>query len=266
MSIEIYQVDAFASEPFKGNPAAVCPLEAPRDEEWMQKVAAEMNLSETAFVVPREDSFDLRWFTPTTEVALCGHATLASSHVLWETERLEAGEPARFNTKSGRLAANKRPDGIEIDLPLISISECDPPAEVLEALRIEPGYCGATETSPDLHYLMEVHSEDAVRNLKPDFGLLGGIDAGVIVTAPSSGAGCDFVSRFFASYWGIDEDPVTGAAHCSLVPFWSQRLGKVEVMGFQASARGGYVKGRVKGDRVALLGQAVTVLRGRLLA
>jgi PhzF family phenazine biosynthesis protein len=268
MSVKIFQVDAFTSEPFKGNPAAVCLLDTARDEAWMQRVAAEMNLSETAFPVPKGGTFDLRWFTPTIEVPLCGHATLATSHILWETKRLREDEPAKFDTESGRLVAKKTPDGIEMDLPLIPQSESEPPEGLLKALGIQPIYCGATEERREGEgaFLLEVASEDTVRNLEPDFGLLGKVPAGVMVTARSTTASCDFVSRFFIPYWGIDEDPVTGAAHCTLVPFWSQKLGKPEVMGYQASLRGGYVKGRVAGDRVTLVGKAVTVLRGDLEA
>jgi PhzF family phenazine biosynthesis protein len=268
MGVKIFQVDAFTSEPFRGNPAAVCLLDSSRDETWMQRVAAEMNLSETAFPVPKEGSFDLRWFTPTIEVPLCGHATLATSHILWETKRLEADEPANFHTKSGRLVAKKTSDGIEMNLPSIPQSESEPPERLLKALGIEPIYCGATEERPqgDRDFLLVVHSERVVRDLEPNFGLLKEVPAGVMVTARSETASCDFVSRYFVPYWGIDEDPVTGAAHCTLIPFWSQKLGRPEVMGYQASRRGGYVKGRVVGDRVALVGKAVTVLRGELVA
>jgi PhzF family phenazine biosynthesis protein len=266
MSVPIYQVDAFTSEPFKGNPAAVCLLESTRPEGWMQNVAAEMNLSETAFLVPEEDGFALRWFTPTVEVPLCGHATLASAHVLWETGRVRHDEAAGFYTKSGRLQATRSDAGIEINLPSIGQEEAEPPANAVKAVGVHPRYCGRTKerSGGDIDFFFVLDSESQVRRLEPDFNALKSLEAGLIATAPADPGSCDFVSRYFAPFWGIDEDPVTGAAHCSLVPFWSQKLDKSEVLGYQASARGGYVQGRVLGDRVALVGQAVTVFRGEL--
>ncbi|HUU84833.1 MAG TPA: PhzF family phenazine biosynthesis protein [Phycisphaerae bacterium] len=265
MTTPLIQVDAFTSEPFGGNPAAVCVLREEAAEAWMQSIATEMNLSETAFVVPRgPNDFGLRWFTPTVEVPLCGHATLASAHALWEEKLASPDEPITFHTQSGRLTAGRESDWICLDFPALPVEECTLPLGITEALGARP--LGVYRDS--FHkYLVEVGSEDVVRNLQPDPAkLLGaGMDA-CIVTAPSDSGACDFVSRFFAPGLGIDEDPVTGAAHCTLTPFWSQRLGKTELVGHQVSKRGGVVKVRARGDRVDLLGQAVTVMRGRIMA
>ena len=262
MSLKITQVDAFTDQPFRGNPAAVCVLPAARDEGWMQAVAREMNLSETAFLVAHADGYDLRWFTPTVEVDLCGHATLASAHVLWESGQLPAEAQARFHTRSGLLTAQRRGDWIELDFPARPATElASPPAEVLRALGVEPVFAGRTKDD----YLIEVRDEETVRQASPDFSQLKRADLrGAIVTARATSAGYDFVSRFFAPGAGIDEDPVTGMAHCSLGPYWRGRLGKDEFTAYQASARGGTVRVRVGGDRVYLGGQAVTVLRGEL--
>jgi PhzF family phenazine biosynthesis protein len=259
----IVQVDAFTSEPFKGNPAAVCVLEAERDAAWMQRVASEMNLAETAFLRPREDGFGLRWFTPAVEVDLCGHATLASAHVLWESGRLAAGQTARFHTKSGLLTAVRVGDWIELDFPSTPEESVEAPPGLIEALGAPPRYVGKSR----FDYLVELDSEAAVARLRPDFGALGAISArGVIATARSADPGFDFVSRFFAPASGINEDPVTGSSHCCLAPFWSRLLGKSTFLARQISARGGVLKIRLDGDRVRLGGQAVTVLRGELLA
>jgi predicted PhzF superfamily epimerase YddE/YHI9 len=267
MEIPILQVDAFTAEAFKGNPAAVCLLDRSRPDEWMQRVAAEMNLSETAFVVPRsirKDGFDLRWFTPEVEVPLCGHATLASAHALWETGKLVAGEEARFYTQSGWLIARRAGAKIELDFPSLPVHEATLPDGIREALGVKPRYIG--RDSNERNYLLELENEEAVRGLRPNFeSLRKNAASGVIVTARASTAPYDFVSRFFASYAGIDEDPVTGSAHCSLAPYWAERLGKSEMVGYQASARGGTVGVRLSGDRVLLSGEAVTVLRGSLL-
>ncbi len=261
--LPLYQVDAFTERPFSGNPAAVCLLESPAEEEWMQQVAAEMNLSETAFVVPHEEGFGLRWFTPTTEVPLCGHASLASAHVLWEAGRLEPQRGARFHTRSGVLEARREGDRIALDLPASRVAACAPPRPEAEALGVSPLRCFETLEHPG--YLLELGSEAEVREARPDFDQLRRIARGeLIVTARGAGE-FDFVSRFFAVHAGIDEDPVTGAAHCVLVPFWSARLDKEDLVGFQASARGGVVRGRVRGERVELRGSAVTVFRGALL-
>ncbi|MEP7270685.1 MAG: PhzF family phenazine biosynthesis protein [Acidobacteriota bacterium] len=267
MAVPIYQVDAFTSVPFKGNPAAVCLLEYPQPEDWMQNIAAEMNLAETAFVLPREGAFDLRWFTPTVEVPLCGHATLAGAHILWETETLPATEPARFHTLSGLLTATKSGEQIELDFPAISNEPASMTDEIRSALGVEPRVVRITHTKgrKDPNYLLELESEDVVRGLMPDFNILRKwVAAGIIITARSSSSEVDFVSRYFAANVGIDEDPVTGSAHCVLAPYWSEILGKAEMIGYQASARGGLVGVRMGGDRVYLSGEAVTILRGVL--
>ena len=258
----LLQIDAFTSQAFKGNPAAVCLLDRERDDAWMQNVAAEMNLSETAFLVPRDDCFSLRWFTPAIEVALCGHATLASAHALWEEGVLATGATARFHTKSGLLTAARADDWIELDFPATLEQPSDPPPALLESLGVtDPVYVGRNK----FDYLVEVRSEEIVRMLDPDHARLRSFPVrGVIVTSRSSDPQFDFVSRFFAPGSGIDEDPVTGSAHCCLAPYWSARLGKEEMLAFQASKRGGVVRVRLAGDRVKLGGRAVTVFRGSL--
>ena len=261
MGLTIVQVDAFTDRLFGGNPAAVCLLPSPRDESWLQAVAREMNLSETAFVAPATDGFDLRWFTPTVEVDLCGHATLASAHVLWELGKLEPDTPARFHTRSGMLCASRQEAWIELDFPAIREEPAEAPAGLASALGVQARYVGRNQ----FDYLVEVESEAVVRGLRPDFGALCAIPArGVMVTSRGDSPTYDFVSRFFGPASGIDEDPVTGSAHCCLGPFWGARLGKHELIGYQASARGGIVRVRLGGDRVYLGGQAVTVLRGEL--
>lgn len=268
LDLDLYQVDAFTDRPFGGNPAAVCLLPGPRDAEWMQLVAREMNLSETAFVHPVEEgSWSLRWFTPAVEVELCGHATLASAHVLWEAGLIAADAPARFHTLSGLLTAERRADGeIELDFPARTAEPVEAPPGLVEALGAAPRFVGRSRYD----YLLEVESEDAVRAVVPDHGRLRTLPVrGVIVTALGKAAAAgsyDFVSRFFAPGAGVDEDPVTGSAHCTLGPYWQGRLGKSEFSAWQASARGGAVRVRVVGERVKLGGRAVTVLRGRLLA
>jgi len=262
MSLSIIQVDAFTNRPFAGNPAAVCVLPAPRDDAWMQKVALEMNLSETAFLVREGDRFHLRWFPPALEVALCGHATLASAHALWECGHLKPGEQARFRTLSGMLTADQRGEWIEMDFPLKADEPADAPPHLSEALGAELKYVGKN----NFDYIAEVESEAVLRGLKPNHSLLSELGVrGVIVTARSETRDFDFVSRFFAPGSGINEDPVTGSAHCCLAPYWAKRLGKTEFLAYQASARGGVVRVRLNGDRVILGGQAVTVLRGELL-
>jgi PhzF family phenazine biosynthesis protein len=263
MSLDLFQVDAFTDRPFVGNPAAVCLLEEPRDAGWMQDVAREMNLSETAFLEPLGDGFGLRWFTPAVEVQLCGHATLASAHVLWETGTLEPAATARFHTLSGLLTAERQGDWIELDFPARPAEEAPPPAGLTEAFAAAPVFVARSRYD----FLLELGSEEAVRTAAPDPRKLAALGVrGVVITARSSAAPFDFVSRFFAPGSGIDEDPVTGSAHCTLGPYWAPRLGKEEFLAYQASARGGVVKVRLVGDRVKLGGQAVTVLRGRLAA
>jgi len=261
MGIRAFKVDSFTAEPFSGNPAGVCLLTEPRDERWMQAMAREMNLSETAFLLREGDGFRLRWFTPAVEVELCGHATLASAHVLWEEGVLAPSETARFATRSGELRASRSGDLIELDFPTKPEHPAEPPENLLEALRVKPLYLGRNV----FDYLLLLDSEEAVRAVSPDFALLRTVTVrGVIVTAPSARPEFDFVSRFFAPAVGVDEDPVTGSAHCCLGPFWAVRLGKSELVGHQVSARGGVVNVRVAGERVFLGGRAVTVLRGEL--
>src|SRR3989454_4291488 len=262
MGLAIIQVDAFTDKPFAGNPAAVCILPAPHDEGWMQHVAQEMNLSETAFLVRQNDGYDLRWFTPAVEVALCGHATVASAYVLWEDHHLAPDQQARFHTKSGLLTAERWDGWIELDSPATPATPAEPPPGLVEALGVQPRSVGRSR----FDYLLEVESEAAVRRAAPDFTALARVDArGVIVTSRASTAGFDFVSRFFAPRAGVPEDPVTGSAHCCLAPYWSARFGRQEMTGCQLSARGGVVHVKLQGDRVLLSGHAVTVWRGTLL-
>jgi len=258
----IFQIDSFTERPFAGNPAAVCLLEKAPEDSWMQAVAREMNLSETAYLLPQDGGFGLRWFTPTREVDLCGHATLASAHFLWEQGHLAAGRVARVHTRSGPLTAEKKGNWIEMDFPATPPAP-DSSREVLEsALGIKAGYVGRST----FDYLVEAGCEEAVRAVRPDFAALRLLNGrGVIVTSRAAGSGYDFVSRFFGPAFGIDEDPVTGSAHSCLGPFWKDRLGRDNLIGFQASARGGFVRTRCVGDRVMISGQAVTVLRGELV-
>jgi PhzF family phenazine biosynthesis protein len=260
MPVPLYQVDGFTSKPFAGNPAAVCLLDEPAAEEWMQNVAAEMNLSETAFVVDRGDPLELRWFTPSVEVALCGHATLASAHVPWESGRRLPSEDIRFQTRSGELICRRSGDRIEMDFPATPAEAHEPPAGLIEGLGVAPVWTGRNRAD----YLIELKSEEAVRAASPDFRGLSRLPVrGVIVTARCGGGPYDFVSRFFAPGSGIDEDPVTGSAHCTLAPYWGAKLDRTELTSYQASARGGEVQVRLAGDRVRLLGRAATVLAGR---
>lgn len=254
-------VDAFADRPFAGNPAAVCILEQPAHVRWMQLVAREMNVSETAFLNPEGAAFRLRWFTPTLEVDLCGHATLASAHALWESGRLPSGATANFLTRSGALTAHRDGDLVALDFPALPAQPCEPMPELLAALGASARYTGMDK----FDHLVEVESESVVRNLQPDFEKLASIPIrGVIVTSRSDDPAFDFVSRFFAPASGIREDPVTGSAHCCLGPYWGERLGKSKLVGRQLSARGGVVQVELQGDRVRLGGRAITVLRGEL--
>lgn len=266
----IYQVDAFADAPFSGNPAAVCILHQAMEDAWMQRVAQEMNLSETAFLVPQGGEFQLRWFTPAAEVELCGHATLASAHVLWEAGYLYPGEAAIFHTLSGVLTATREEDRIVLDFPAVEVTATTPPPGLVEALGVEPVAVGKNK----FDYLIEVTDAATVRGLAPDFGALARIPArGIIVTAQAEPSGpaeqseahYDFISRFFGPAVGVNEDPVTGSAHCALGPYWRSKLGKDEFLAWQASPRGGAVHVQVQGDRVLLGGRAVTVLRGELV-
>lgn len=262
MAQTIYQVDAFTQKPFAGNPAAVCLLQEAAGEQWMQNLAREMNLSETAFVVSRDGDFDLRWFTPAVEVNLCGHATLASAHILWETGVLDPNTEARFHTKSGLLTATQAGDLIQLDFPATPANPIDGASELVDALGAGPIWIGRN----DMDFLVEVESENVVENVTPDFGALRKASVrGVIITSPTTREGIDFVSRFFAPGAGIDEDPVTGSAHCTLAPYWAAKLGKQKMTGYQASARGGVVRVQTSGDRVLLGGHAVTVMKAELL-
>jgi len=261
MGIAITQVDAFTSQPFAGNPAAVCILSKAPEEQWMRDVAREMNLSETAFLVPQDGGYNLRWLTPEVEVDLCGHATLAAAHVLWEEDHLAAAQ-ARFHTRSGVLLAERKGDWIEMDFPAKREEAAEPPADLAGALGLTPVYVGRNQ----FDYLVEVESAAALRGARPDHGVLRKLPVrGIIVTARSDTPEYDFISRFFAPGSGIDEDPVTGSSHACLGPYWNKRLGQTEFVAYQASARGGVVRVRCAGDRVFLGGQAVTVLRGELL-
>jgi predicted PhzF superfamily epimerase YddE/YHI9 len=256
-------VDAFADRPFAGNPAGVCLMREPADPEWMQLVARELNLSETAFLSPEGDAFRLRWFTPTVEVDLCGHATLATAHLLWELGRLAPTDEPLFHTRSGLLSACRADGRILLDFPALPDQPCEPPAGLVKALGAPARYTGKNA----FDYLAELESEAAVRELRPNLARLAALSArGVIVTARSDDPAFDFVSRFFAPGAGIPEDPVTGSAHCCLGPYWTDRLGKTELTGHQVSARGGTVQVQVRGDRVRLGGHAITVWRGELLA
>ena len=258
----LFHVDAFASAAFRGNPAAVCLLSATRPTPWLQSVAAEMNLSETAFVQATARGFRLRWFTPTVEVDLCGHATLAAAHVLWTEGLAPGGATLRFATRSGELTAVRRGGAIELDFPSRAAVPCRTPAGLAKALGAAPRH--VARNSDD--YLVELRDEAAVRGLEPDLAALAKLPVrGVIVTAAAR-RGFDFVSRFFGPRVGGPEDPVTGSAHCALGPFWAARLGRTTLRGFQVSARGGAVEIELRGDRALLRGDAVTVVRGQLLA
>jgi predicted PhzF superfamily epimerase YddE/YHI9 len=271
MPRRIFGVDAFTAVPFSGNPAAVCLLEPDSsavewpDEAWMQALAAEMNLSETAFVVPSDDAFGLRWFTPTSEVQLCGHATLASTHVLWETGTVRQDVPVKFGTRwKGPLVATHTGDAIALDFPAAPSTPVPEPDGLSAALGV-PLRAVARN---DLHHLVEVADASVVRSIAPDFAALREVDVeAVVVTAASDDGEYDFVSRYFAPRHGIDEDPVTGSAHTSLGPYWAAKLNKRDLVGYQASARGGEVRVSLPesdATRVTLGGHAVTVWRGEL--
>jgi PhzF family phenazine biosynthesis protein len=261
MSISLFHVDAFTERPFAGNPAAVCLLQEPVNADWMQAFAAEMNLSETAFLLPDGEQYRLRWFTPGVEVDLCGHATLASAHVLWSEGMVPKEQAIEFNSKSGLLTATVRDSRIELDFPLEPAREVEINDQLANALGVRPRCMGQNR----MDYLVELESAAAVRDVTPDFPALGQFDVrGVIVTARCDSPDYDFVSRFFAPAAGVDEDPVTGSAHCCLAEFWQRRLGKTEMIGYQASHRGGVVHVRVSGERAILGGHAVTIAAGQL--
>lgn len=271
MRIPLFQIDAFAEGPFTGNPAAVCLMEGEAPDGWLQALAAENNLSETAYCwrlapqPPEGPAFRLRWFTPVSEVDLCGHATLATAHALWSAGWLPAGETARFDTLSGRLEARQLDGGwIALDFPALPVEPTEPPAGLLEAIGVDrPLFVGRNRQD----VLIELPDEAAVRAVAPDMKALARISTrGTIVTAPAGErTEADFVSRFFAPAEGIDEDPVTGSAHCGLGPYWSAKLGRTDLVGWQASRRGGTVRVRVAGERVQLSGRAVTVIEGQVV-
>lgn len=264
MGQSIIQVDAFTAEPFRGNPAAVCVLPEPQEDRWLQSVAQEMNLSETAFILKQELQYQLRWFTPTTEVPLCGHATLASAHVLWTEGYADTSQELQFQTQSGRLTARLQGDWIELNFPVNRSQDIPPITKLGDALGIPI----KTFSYNSLGYLVEVATAEQVSQLQPNFNLLGQLPiSNVIVTSKAAAdTEYDFVSRFFAPRLGIEEDPVTGAAHCCLAPYWRDRLQKDSMLAYQASRRGGVVKINYDGgERVTLAGQAVTVMRGELL-
>jgi len=264
-ALPILQVDAFCDRPFGGNPAAVCVLHEPKPESWMRRLAAEMNLSETAFAIHQEDGYHLRWFTPTTEVDLCGHATLATAYVLWTEGYLAINQPAEFMTRSGKLTARFDNDWIDLDFPAAPTHPIPAPDGLAEALGCPTANAEYNESLD--FWLVALDDEAAVRELKPLFTRLKSIiPRGIIVTAKSESSDYDFVSRFFAPSLGIDEDPVTGSAHCCLGPYWSGKLGKTALVGYQASKRGGIVKVEVQEERVKLSGKAITVLKGELNA
>jgi len=255
MGLIIYQVDAFADMPFTGNPAGVCIMGGPAERGWMQSVARETGLAETAFLYPEHDYYRLRWFSPAIEVDLCGHATLASAHVLWETGALEPDKEARFDTRSGLLTARRNEGRIELNFPREEAQEAPLPDYLTDALGVNPKYVGKNR----FDYLLELGSEAQMRLLSK------APCRGFIVTSISDSTEYDFISRFFAPSAGIDEDPVTGSAHCCLGPYWEKRLGKSEFNAYQASDRGGEVYVSVRGDRVILGGNAVTVLKCELV-
>lgn len=265
MNIPFFLVDAFVTrEPFSGNPAGICLLPGRMDRPWMQLLAAEINQAETAFLYPQNDGFHLQWFTPKMEVALCGHGTLASAHILWQEGILKKGEEARFYTQSGLLKASQKGDLIELDFPAKPTVLCEKPKGLEECLGTKVLSLGLTGTL----YLAELSSDQAVRNVKPDFKLMESFLNpqlhGVIITAASDDPAYDFVSRFFAPLAGIPEDPVTGSAHCCLGPFWQSHLHKNSFSAFQASQRSGALQVRCEGDRVFLGGKALTVIQGKL--
>ncbi|MEW6144857.1 MAG: PhzF family phenazine biosynthesis protein [Thermodesulfobacteriota bacterium] len=261
MAIEIYKADAFTDRPFGGNPAGVCLLPGPADAEWMQKVAREMNVSETAFLYADKGGYNLRWFTPAVEVEICGHATLASAHILWESGLVPRGQGIEFYTLSGTLTAVMNGDMIELDFPSEPEKQADAPPALIESLGVKPLYVGRNR----LDYLVEVGTAEEVRAIKPDFQLLGTIPVrGVIVTSSSDIPEYDFVARFFGPASGINEDPATGSAYCCLGPYWERKLGKSEFLAYQASDRGGVIGVRVLGERVKLLGKAVTIFKGQM--
>ncbi len=266
--MKIFQVDSFTDRPFKGNPAGVCLLENKQAESWMQNIAMEMNLSETAFLIKSNEGFNLRWFTPKIEVPLCGHATLASAHILWEEGILEEKKLGRFYTKSGELVCEKVDNWIEMAFPSRQVRRVETSESLMNALKLTGREMKLYryDGNGEILYLVEVASDRIVKELSPDFERLKSEDAkAVMITARSSSKEYDFVSRFFAPSLGVDEDPVTGSAHCYLAPYWGKKLNKNELIGYQTSKRGGVVKCELRGEKVIIKGQAVTVLKGELV-
>jgi PhzF family phenazine biosynthesis protein len=264
MGLKIYQVDAFTDKPFGGNPAGVCMLESELPAKWMQSFAAEMNLAETAFLLPEEGGYHLRWFTPKVEVDLCGHATLGASHVLWEQGYLSADKEAHYTSRSGVLTAKKNGAWIALNFPTAEVTPIQAPEDLLPGLHLSKAlFIGTDKTD----ILVELESEEQVRTLEPDIARLSKISGtrGIIVTSRATTAGYDFISRFFAPAVGINEDPVTGSMHCGLTWYWSGKLGKKDLMSYQASARGGVLRVHLKGPRVEIEGQACTVFKGELI-
>lgn len=254
--VPLFQVDSFTDQPFKGNPAGVCLLSEKHPEEWMRAVAAEMNLSETAFVMKRGEDFDLRWFTPTVEIDLCGHATLATAHILWEKGIVAEDREIRFQTRSGLLTIKKNWEWIEMNFPARSYRAAAENEGVVDALGANPDE--VYQSGENL--LLVFNDEKVIRDMKPNFSTLKQYEYhGYIVTAPAGTPGFDFVSRFFAPAIGVNEDPVTGSSHCTLAPYWQEKLRKDSMTAYQASKRGGILKVRASGERVYLSGQAVTV-------
>jgi len=263
MPTDLWLIDAFTDAPFGGNPAGVCLLKESKPQEWMQALAREMNQAETAFLRPGKDKFELRWFTPTVEVDLCGHATLASAHYLWEKKLLKPAATAKFETRSGLLTATRKQGWIKLDFPATPAAPCDPPPYLLDAFKAP----GATVLRSRFDYMVVLEDAAKLRKATPDMRLLRAVETrGIILTAPSDQSGVDFLSRFFAPAAGVDEDPVTGSAHCALTPYWAERLGRPTLTGYQASRRGGTVRVEHAGERVRLSGKAVTVLKGTLAA
>jgi PhzF family phenazine biosynthesis protein len=258
MDIPFYQVDAFTDKPFRGNPAAVCIVDETITAELMQQIAAENNLSETAFVSRKDEQFNLRWFTPVVEVPLCGHATLATAHTLFEAGLAPAAGTITFNTASGVLTARQQDGWIELNFPAITGQPVQLPEEIRDILQVNP----VQTIEVDNRYLVEVATEAEVLAVSPDFSRLAKYPKVIVTAKADSTSEFDFISRFFAPVIGINEDPVTGAAHCCLTPYWAQQLGKTTLLAYQASARGGVLKIRLEGDRTILAGQAVTVIKG----
>lgn len=263
MKQDIFQINAFTTTPFSGNPAAVCLLDAPKDMPWMQRMTQEMNQPVTAFVSPRKNNeYDLYWFTPTTELNLCGHGTLGSAHILWEQKHVKPDECIQFHTKSGLLTVKQVNEGIQLDFPANPVQKSEIPAELEQAIQVP--FRNVVKNT--LGYIVEVETEEVVKKLKPNLDLLSVIPVtGIIVTSLSSSPDFDFISRYFAPRIGINEDPVTGSAHCGLGPYWGKKLQKKRLIGYQASYRGGKVNVELVENRVLLTGQALTIFQGKLM-